>query len=117
MKHFLNKNKKYLILFISLNIISILLGLIYLLSNIKYNTISILLIISNIIFIFMYSYLYAKNKEQKGIILGLKVGIIYNAILIVISMLFRIISIKSLLYYLIILLSSILGSIISKNKK
>ena len=117
MKNFLNKYKKYLILFLSLNIISILLGIIYMVSNINYNNISIILIIINQIFIFLLSYFYARNKDQKGIITGLKVGIIYSILLIILSIIFRLFSLKSLIYYLIIILSSIFGSIISKNKK
>ena len=117
MKQIINNNKNNIILISLLFITLFILAFIYKISNISYSTIKTIVVILNIIFIFIISFNYAKNKEQKGIIIGLKTGIIYILILFILSLLFKTFRIISLIYYALILLSSILGSIISKNKK
>ena len=59
-----------------------------------------------------------KKREKKAYIGGLKLGFIIITILLGINLIFfRLFTLKTLIYYVIILLSSIMGSIIGINKK
>ena len=110
--------KKYFIfagIFISYYL---LISLIYLLTNISYNVISSILLISYIILFTLLSFIIAKKSNKKGIIIGLELSSIYIVILLLLSLLFKCnINFNSIVYYLIILLSSLFGSILSKNLK
>ncbi len=61
----------------------------------------------------------AKNTKKRGLIEGLKIGGIVLAFFLIISLIFLSskFEIKNLLYYLILLASSVCGGIIAKQKK
>lgn len=79
--------------------------------------ISILKLILPITSIFISSYRLGKQSEKKGYIEGLKLGIIIILIFTVLILLLDKFTLKSLLYYLILLLTSILSSMIGINQK
>jgi len=114
----MKKLKKYIILSSILLIIISILSLIYLFSNISYNLISSILIIIYFIFFIILSFLITKNRKSKGIVSGLKIGLISILIMLVLSFIFKNqLSIKTILYYIIILFSNLVGAILSKNIK
>jgi putative membrane protein (TIGR04086 family) len=118
MKNWLKNEKKYLILGGILLIITFILSIIYLLTKISYSIITNLLIISSIIFIGLISYFYSKNKNNKGIIIGLRVGLIIILCLFMLSLIIKHLpSLNQLIYYLLLILASIFGAIIGKNIK
>lgn len=81
------------------------------------NIISILKLILPITSIFISSYKLGKQSEKKGYIEGLKLGIIIILIFIILILFLDKLTIKSLLYYLILLLTSTLSSMIGINRK
>ena len=114
LKNILNKYRLYLIfitiIFGSTFILSLfnLLGI----SNIITNILNILIFITTY---FIFGFIKGKNSNHKGYIKGLKIGIILCLILFVLG-LFKF-NFKTLLYYLILILSSIFGATIGINKK
>lgn len=117
MHNLFNRFKNYLYLMLIVLISSLILAILYLFSNINYNIISTILIIINIIFTFLLGYLYSLRKNEKGLISGLKVGSLYIIIIFFISLILHAFKLNSLMYYGIILLSTILGAIVGKNKR
>ena len=118
MKNVFNKFKKYLYLVLVLFGLAILLSVIYLLANVSFDIISTILLILTLVFAFLVGYLYSLNNHDKGIISGLKIGLIIIVIMFIISFLIKVpFKPSRLIYYLIIILSSIFGSIVSKNIK
>ncbi len=81
------------------------------------NVIKILKLIIPIISIFIASYKLGNNSKQKGYLEGIKIGITIISIFIIAIILLDKISIKSLLYYIILLLTSILSSTLGINRK
>ena len=79
--------------------------------------ISIIKLLIPIISISIASFKLGRNSKQKGYLEGLKIGITIITVFIIITLLINKIQIKSFLYYLIILLSSILSSTLGINKK
>ena len=108
-------------------IISSLLILTFIITFLNYfniisdKVISIFKILIPIISLFIGGFYIGKNSNSKGYLEGLKLGLIFSLILIIFNYLafdysFKL---KYLLFYLIIITSSILGSMIgiNKNKK
>ena len=81
------------------------------------NIISIIKLLIPILSIFIASYKLGTKSKQKGYLEGIKLGIIIIGIFITITLLTDKLSIKSLLYYLILMIASILSSMIGINKK
>ena len=81
------------------------------------NIISIIKLLIPILSIFIASYKLGTKSKQKGYLEGIKIGIIIIVIFITITLLTDKLSIKSLLYYLILMIASILSSMIGINKK
>lgn len=79
--------------------------------------ISILKLILPLTAIFISSYRLGKQSEKKGYMEGLKLGIIIIFIFLVLILILDKITLKSLLYYFILLLTSILSSMIGINRK
>lgn len=82
-------------------------------------TISIFKILIPIISLFIGGYYIGKKSNKKGYLEGLKLGIIFSLFIIIFN--FLVLSnsfkLKYLLFYIIIIISSILGSMIGINKK
>ena len=80
--------------------------------------VSILKIIISITSIFIGGYIIGKKSKRKGLIEGLKMGIILTVILVLFNYLGLHInfSFKNVFYYIILILVTIFGSIIGINK-
>lgn len=83
--------------------------------NIK--IISSLKLILPILSIFISSYILGTKSNKLGYIEGLKLGLIITITFLIITLLTKSFAIKTLIYYLILLLSSILGGMLGINKK
>ena len=79
--------------------------------------ISILKLLLPTLSILACSYKLGTISEKKGYLEGLKLGLIIISILILLVLTLDSFSLKSILYYLILLLTSIIGSTIGINKK
>lgn len=79
--------------------------------------ISILKLIIPLSAIFTSSYRLGKQSEKKGYIEGLKLGSIIIIIFLTLILLLDQFTTKSLIYYLILILTSILSSMIGINRK
>ena len=100
-------------LFILLFIITIL----YYFNLINEKTFSILKLIIILFSIFINSFILGKNTKKKRYIEGIIYGIILITILLLLTIILSKIKIKLLIFYPLILITSILGSIIGKTKK
>ena len=81
------------------------------------NIISILKFLIPLIGILVSGFVMGKNSSKKGYIEGLKLGSIIVIVLIVISLLFNKFNVRSVIYYFVLLFSSILSSMFGINKK
>ncbi len=114
--------KKYLISYAyTLGIIIIgtflitLLNYFNLLSSNVANTIMLIIVIASI---FIGSFLLGKKSNKKGYLEGIKYSAILIFLLVIINLLFiKVFEIKSLVYFLIIIVSSTFGSMVGINKK
>ena len=103
---------------ISLLISLIFINTLYFFNFISTNTYKILEIIILLINIFISSYILGKSTPKKGFLEGIKFSLIIISIFIIITLLIKEpLKLKLLIYYLIILITSILGSTIGINKK
>lgn len=83
-------------------------------SNIA-NTLILILVIASIL---VGSFLLGKKSNKKGYLEGIKYSTILILLLFIINLLFiKVFEIKSLVYFLIIIVSSTFGSMIGINKK
>ena len=111
----LSKSLLYILIPISITIF-ILTTLNYF-NIINYNIFNILKYITIIISILIGSYKLGNTSQDKGYISGIKLGlIIIISILLLNFFIFNSFSIKTIIYYSIILTTSIIGSIIGKNR-
>lgn len=81
-----------------------------------FNT-SILKLIIPIISLFISSFLVGKKTTKLGYLSGIKLGIIVIILFIILVLLLDKFNLKSLIYYLILLLTSTLGSMLGNIKK
>lgn len=79
--------------------------------------ISILKFILPVLGIVTVSYILGKKSCKRGYLEGLKLGITIILLFIIIALITKTFSINALIYYLILLLSSILSSMIGINRK
>ena len=83
-------------------------------SNIA-NTLILIIVIASI---FVGSFLLGKKSNKKGYLEGIKYSAIFILLLVIINLLFvKVFEIKSLIYFLIIVVSSTFGSMLGINKK
>ncbi len=83
-------------------------------SNIA-NTLILILVIASIL---VGSFLLGKKSNKKGYLEGIKYSAILIFLLVIINLLFiKVFEIKSLVYFLIIIVSSTFGSMVGINKK
>ena len=114
------KKYKYLLYFLLyILIISIIETIINLMIPLSTNTNQILSLILILSYIFISSIKKGINTEEKAYINGIKQGLLYTVILYItgLPLLIYKLSIKRLLYFLIIIIITILGNIIGINKK
>ena len=116
MKKILSKFKIYF-LFIGIILISILLLSLLNTFGVPKNITNILSMIIMILTFLITGISKGKNCEKNGYLQGLKIGSILILILILIGFISFNFNFKTILYYLILLLSSVFGAMIGINKK
>ena len=100
-------------LFLLLFLITIL----YYFNLINEKTFSILKLVILLLSIFINTFILGRNTKKKSYIEGIIYGSILITILLILTILLSKVQIKLLIFYPIILITSILGSIIGKVKK
>ncbi len=110
--------KSYMYIFISIIILSLIVGTLSYFNVISISTSNILEIVSIIIAMFVGGFYIGRKSNKKGYIEGLKIGSLMIFLVFILSSFFfdKSINLSSLVFYVIILISSVLGSIISKLK-
>lgn len=119
MKFLKNISKSFLYILISILILTFITTIFNYFEIFSYKTINILEIIIIIIAMFLGGYKLGQKSNKKGYIEGIKLGIIFSIFLVIFNYLafdnpFKI---KYLLFYIILIASSSLGSMIGINKK
>lgn len=119
----MNKYTKYLkallYIFVPILIFNIILSILYYFNIINSKTLSTLNTILVTISMFIGGIYIGNKSNKKGYLEGIKISLIAVIILFIISYLAfdKGITIKSLIYYLLLIISSTLGSMIGINKK
>ena len=86
--------------------------------GISFSLLSMLSILTNLLLVFIFSYKNSKNKLIRGYKSGIKFGIKIWIILFIINVVtLNKLTMKCLLYYVIIMFISIIGAVIGKNKQ
>ena len=117
MEYLKKLTKSLLYVFIPTLILIFIITLLNYFGIMSYKILTIFKYIILFISILFGSYKFGYKSKNKGLIEGIKFGLIIIFILILLNLLFKgPISIKNIIYYGIILATSILGSIIGKNK-
>lgn len=110
--------KRLLFTMISILLSLLAITLLYYFNIIGQNTNKVLKIIAILVNIFISSFILGKNTIKKGYLEGIKLALIIIPIFIITSLLTSSkIEIRAILYYIIILITSILGSMIGINKR
>lgn len=117
--NYLKKIGKFLLTtFISIIALSFVLTIFYyfdIISNNIYNIMKMIIVIGSL---FINSLLLGKNSNKYGIVEGLKLGAIFLFVMIIIKLITNSpFDIRTLIYSLIILLTSSVGAVIGINKK
>ena len=117
--NYLKKIGKFLLTtFISIIALSFVLTIFYyfdIISNNIYNIMKMIIVIGSL---FINSLLLGKNSNKYGIVEGLKLGAIFLIVIIIIKLITNSsFDIRTLIYSLIILLTSSVGAVIGINKK
>ena len=116
MKKIFNKFKIYIV-FIGIILFSTLFLSLLNLIGITKSITNILGIIIFIMTYFITGFIKGKNSNEKGYLQGLKTGTILCLILLLLSVFNLSFSYKTIIYYLILILSSIFGATLGINKK
>ncbi len=119
MKFLKNISNSFLYILISILILTFITTIFNYFEIFSYKTINILEIIIIIIAMFLGGYKLGQKSNKKGYIEGIKLGIIFSIFLVIFNYLafdnpFKI---KYLLFYIILITSSSLGSMVGINKK
>lgn len=110
--------KTLLYLLVPLLSLNLIITLLYFFNIINNNIIDYFKLLILLISIFISGIYIGKNSNEKGYIEGIKVGLGISIMLIVLGLILRIdFSIKNLLYYIIIIVTSMSGSMLGINKK
>lgn len=112
-KLFLAMGKFFIILLIS----TLLLTIIHYFNWLKPEIIGIIKFLIPIISIFIASFWLGRECEKKGYLEGLKLGVVIVFVFWVIVFLLDKVSMNSFVYYLILILTSILSSMVGINRK
>lgn len=113
--------KKYLVslgyIFVFVICLTLFLTIFYYFDILSYNAIKVLKIVISIVSSFIGGFVIGKKSDNKGFLSGIKLGVIYVFIIFLLSIL-GLSSIKwgNLLFYLMVILSSMLGSMFGINK-
>ena len=115
MKYLLKTLGYYCIFIILITFICSLLNLIGVNSTIT----NLIIFISNILMFFIFGFKNGKKALSKGYISGFKMSGLFLIILIIINLFTarKIFSITTIIYYLILILSGVFGSMVGINKK
>lgn len=116
MKKLISNYKIYLVFFIGVLLVSLLTSLLNII-GIPSNITNIIIMIIFIIFFVILGFYKGKNSSEKGYVQGIIIGALCCLILMLISLITFNFSIRSFLYYIILILSSTTGSMIGINKK
>lgn len=118
----MNKIKKYIkslaITISTIIILSIIINTLNYINILNQNTYKILIITSSSIATLLGTYYLGKQTKQKGYLEGIKYGIIITTLFITLALITKQnINIESILYYLILITTSIIGAMIGINRK
>ena len=119
MNKYIKYLKSLLYIFIPLLISNLVLSILYYFNILSNKTLSILNIILVLLSMFIGGLYIGKKSNKKGYLEGIKIGLIAIIILFIISYLAfdKGINIHKIIYYLILLSSSTIGSMLGINKK
>lgn len=109
--------KRLIFTIISIIISLFILTILYYFNIISSNTNKILKIIIILSNIFISSFILGKNTPSKGYLEGIKLSFLILPIFIIFSLITSTLKFKVIIYYLIISITSILGSMIGINRK
>ena len=114
----MSKYKKEIAFSLTFLLLLLILNFIYLISAIPYNIISSILLVTYLLSFIVFSFQISKKSKHKGIYIGLSIGFIILILLFLLSLLCKCnLSYKTIIYYTLIVLSSLFGSILAKNIK
>ncbi len=117
-KKFIDYLKLFSYSLIYLIIISLILSIIYYFTKINYKTISNIILFMILIWFFFLGFKNGKKSKSKGYLAGLKIALIFISILLLFNLIFlRIFKLSLIFYYLLLILSSILGGMLGINRK
>ena len=117
-KKFINYLKLFGYSVIYIIIVSLILSLIYYFTNISYKTIGSIILFMTLIWFFFLGFKNGKVSKSKGYLAGLKMGLGFVMVLVIFNLIFvRSFKISLLIYYLLLLMSSILGGMFGINRK
>lgn len=88
-------------------------------TNVSESFITILIMIINLLNFIMLGFSYSKNKESKGYLQGIKIGLLELLFINILSLIIYgfYFNLSKLIYYIILLTGSIIGAIFGINKK
>lgn len=110
---------KYMGIFILFIIGTLLITSLINLTSLNTNLINKLAVILTALSFFIVSAMASKNFNEKGYILGIKLGLLFVLLMVLINLIFfkSSFSIDRIIYYIILVFSSILGGSFGKNFK
>ena len=111
--------KSYLYTIIPILIITLILTIFNYFSIMNYTTLKILEYILLFISIFIGSFILGKSSKKKGILEGVKFGLIIVIFILLLNLIAfnTSFNIKTFIYYSMIMITSIIGSVLGINKK
>lgn len=119
MKYLKNLGMSFLYIIIPILILTFLITILSYFNIINDKIVSIFKILIPIISVLIGSIYMGKHSKKKGFLEGLKLGIIFSLFLVILNILVfnNFFKLKYLLFYIIIIITSILGSMIGINRK
>ena len=108
--------KQYLYYFMSLFIYILIISLFYYFRIINYNTLNIINYIFNLLLFFVLGYKISKYKKIRGYLNGFLISVWLIILFSIICLILNSFNISSLVYYLSLIISSIIGGILGVTK-
>ncbi len=111
--------KTVLIFLLVICLVCFLFGLFQLIGFLSFKTTSLLFMIFMVMLFLILGFRYGKKANKKGYLAGVKIGLCLILVLVFINFVFykTNFSLERIVYYLVLILSSILGAMIGINKK